>query len=223
MPEWFVCFFDDWSCFLCGFTKHKQLSHSKHKSNHSHAFFFLLEHLEQYFSSLIQNSFHFRQTLVFVVLSFSSLEFPFIMKKKQKILRTCQRLFYLVELWFKISEKSVSSIHWIRIIFMLNIAFVEYHDHELSLSFELKIFQSQELKSWRYFWVKIWRLKSLLLKFPDDLKEILQEYWDKLYSGESVKWDLEYEVAKGEWEVLSNAKFCGKINLCIQYSVSSLF
>lgn len=36
----------------------------------------------------------------------------------------------------------------------------------------------------------------------DDLKEICTEYFDRMYLCEGQKWDLEFEVAKREYEVL---------------------
>lgn len=35
----------------------------------------------------------------------------------------------------------------------------------------------------------------------DDLKEVIQQYYDRMYLCESQKWDLEYEVRKRDWEI----------------------
>lgn len=36
---------------------------------------------------------------------------------------------------------------------------------------------------------------------PDDLKGIVQQYFDRMYLCEGQKWDLEHEVRKREFEV----------------------
>jgi hypothetical protein len=35
----------------------------------------------------------------------------------------------------------------------------------------------------------------------DQLKKIIQEYYDRVYVCEGQKWDLEHEVRKRDWEV----------------------
>lgn len=36
------------------------------------------------------------------------------------------------------------------------------------------------------------------------LKRIIQEYYDRMYVCEGQKWDLEHEVRKKDYEVLTN-------------------
>lgn len=42
--------------------------------------------------------------------------------------------------------------------------------------------------------------------FPDQLKEICKEYFNRMYVCEGQKWDLEFEVRKRDWEVLQKQK-----------------
>ena len=48
--------------------------------------------------------------------------------------------------------------------------------------------------------------QQLVFPFTDVLKDICKEYFERMYTCESQKWDLELEVRKRDWEVLPNFK-----------------
>lgn len=50
-----------------------------------------------------------------------------------------------------------------------------------------------------YFW-------TLYLSLTDALKDICSEYYNRMYTCEGQKWDLEHEVRKRDWEVLPKIK-----------------
>lgn len=57
--------------------------------------------------------------------------------------------------------------------------------------------------------------------FADELKEICQEYYERMYEAEGNKWDMEHEVSRKEWEVLALGgrilaviRLCSSLNVC---------
>lgn len=58
-------------------------------------------------------------------------------------------------------------------------------------------------------WILTNKKKQTIFVFPEELAEICQEYYDRMYVCEGQKWDLEHEVRKRDWEVLqlSNQPF----------------
>lgn len=75
------------------------------------------------------------------------------------------------------------------------------------------------ISSLPYNFYSTFLLLNLLLPSPcarlDDLQEICTEYYNRMYLCEGQKWDLEFEVAKREFEVLppKNKQSCISLNL----------
>lgn len=57
--------------------------------------------------------------------------------------------------------------------------------------------------------------------FAEELEEICKEFFDRMYTCEGQKWDLEFEVRKRDWEVLQNTK--KKIKQKISKTIKKLF
>lgn len=68
-----------------------------------------------------------------------------------------------------------------------------------------KQFSVTKFKSSLYNFVSLCTNFVRLQYFTAQLQKICQEYYDRMYTCEGHKWDLEYEVRKKDWEVqLSN-------------------